>query len=436
MKEKLKIHLINKQNFMDALFFGLCCIMMILLLLRDVNGVDLSKWVFLILSIIVFAIFDMNFTAIFICFLIPFTVGLPYYYIFGAGLIIFILKNLNKLVLNKFIIPLIALFVVELLSFIYGNYSIGGFIRFAIPLFFISLVIFNDKNNFDCEKMLLYFLLAATGAELSVVLQSISINGLDSLISAGVRLGDTSKLLFKEGMRVSYNPNSLALLCALSTSILLVLLSRARHKLIILVLLVFQIFVGSMSLSRLFIVLLIIIALIYWLSLAKSIRRFFKGVALITILTIGVYTSINYYSPSLLASFSSRFAVEDISNGRLEIMALYFNVLEQHPGRIFFGVGLQDYQQKSGVFEQSHNGLQEVLITWGIVGLLLVALYIFGIYRYGWRGVIKKNRKIIYLLPLIVVLVGIQSGQFFYSGNSALYFLPIYATMRLAKNNG
>jgi Predicted membrane-associated, metal-dependent hydrolase len=429
--------LISKTQLLNKSFFILCCLITALLIMRDVGGVNMSKWVFLFLSICAFIIFDINYLAIFLCFLIPYIVGLPNSYIFIIGLCIFIIKNFTKIEINRYLIGVILIFIVELMSFIYGTFSIDEYIRFVAPLLLISLIIFNKRYSLDHKRMLFYFLFASIGAELSVTLQSISVNGLDSLISSGVRLGDTSQLLLEEGMRITYNPNSLGLLCALCISILLVLFSRGKqNKLIIAALLVFQIFIGSMSLSRSFIILLLIIALIYGLSIAKSIRGFLKGIALISIVTLGVYTSINYYSPSLLASFSTRLTVNDISNGRLEIATLYFDILAQHPERIFLGVGLQDYPNKYGMSIESHNGLQEVLITWGVVGIFLVAVYIYGIFKYGWRGVVKKDRKIIYLLPLIVIIVGVQSGQFFYSGNSALYFLPAYATMRLATRNG
>lgn len=427
----------NKKSFTDYSFFGLCCLMLVLLLLRDVNGVYLSKWIFLAISILVFLLFDINYTAVFICFLLPFTTGLPYKYIFILGLIVFIGKNYSVLELNKYINPLIYIFIVELLSFIYGGFSLGDFIRFAAPLIFIALVIFNDKDDLNYEKMLLYLLFAAIGAELSVVLQSINSDGLDSLISAGVRLGDTKNLLVEEGMRVSYNPNSFGALCVFSISLLLVLFKNksSQGKLIIALLLMLQIFIGSLSLSRSFLVLLVMVAFIYILSMAKSLQGILKSFVLITIVSMGVYISINYFTPTLLASFSSRFEVQDISNGRQEIMESYFDVLAQHPERLLFGVGLQDYSHKYGLTDECHNGFQEILITWGVVGFSLVAIYIFGIYKFAWRGVRKKGRKIIYLLPLIVIIVGAQSGQFFYSGNSALYFLPAYAAMRVAYSN-
>lgn len=435
MSNKQKNNLIpHKTIIINKSFFIFCFIISILLIIRDVYAVNIPKTVFLILTTSVFILYDMNYTAIFICFLIPLIVGLPGSYIFSVGFIIFLIKNSNKLILDKYLIPLVAIFFIELLSFIYGNFSILNFLRFAALLIFISFMIFNDKDNYDYKKMLLYFLFAAIIAELSILFQSININGLNNLIESGIRLGQTNRLLFDTGMRISYNPNSLGILSAISISILLSLFNQnIKYKILIVILLVFQIFIGSMSLSVTFLILLGISILIYWLSMEKSIRRYIKNLAIVAIIIIGAYLSINYYTPTLVQKFSSRLAIDDISDGRIGITELYFDALVQHPERIFFGVGLQDYQKKSEVSMSCHNGLQEILITWGIVGIFWVSLYIFFIYKYGWRGITKKDRKIIYLLPLIIILVGVQSGQFF-SSYITLYFLPIYATMRLATN--
>lgn len=426
----------DKRTFTDYQFLIICIIMFVLLLIRDVNGIYLSKWIFFVISMLVFLLFDINYTAIFICFFIPFTTGLPYKYIFIVGLLIFIAKHYNSLVFSKYLIPLIYIFIVELLSFIYGGFSIADFIRFASPLLFIALVIFNDRDNLNYEKMLRYFLLAAICTEISILLQSISNNGLDYIMSTGIRLGDTKQLLLEEGMRISYNPNSLGTLCAFSISILLILLNKASQgKVIIIVLLIIQILVGSLSLSRSFLILLAVIAFIYLLYVSRSLQGLKKGLIFITIVTVGVSVSVNFFAPNLLENYSSRFEVTDISNGRQDIIESYFDVLAQHPERLLLGVGLQDYSHKYGLSDECHNGLQEILVTWGVVGIFLVALYIYGIYKFGLRGVPKKERELIYILPLIVLIIDAQSGQFFYSGNSPFYFLPMYAAIRMAYSN-
>ncbi|MEQ8235733.1 MAG: O-antigen ligase family protein [Syntrophomonadaceae bacterium] len=404
-----------------------------LLLVRDLGYFDVSKWIFVIIAVVVFALYDLNHMAIFTCFLIPLKVGIPGSYIFAAGLVILIIKNLDWLLLSQYIWILVAIFMVELLSFIYGDFSIVDYIRFAAPLLVIALLIFNGKDKFDYQRMLMYFLLGVAFAEASVIWQSISVSGLENLISSGVRLGETSELLIEEGMRITFNPNGFAILCAMSISMLLVFLSRpTNYKPVWASLLVFQIFVGSLSISRSFLVLLVAITLMFLLSRVKSARDFMKSLGMIVLVLIAAYFLIDHFSPSLFPSYVARFSEADLSNKRLDITTSYFIAMEQEPDRLLLGVGLQNYPAKYGQEITSHNGIQEVLITWGIVGLILVTIFICGIFAEGWRGVSRHHSQYLYMLPLLVLLISIQPGQFF-SSNIPFYLLPVFATLRLAE---
>jgi len=428
-----------QEKMAEKLFFIFCCLMVALLYIRDVGNINLSKWIFLSLAVLVFLLYNINYTAIFVCFLVPLISGIPNSYIFSAGLLILVLKNLARLAINRYILALIMIFTVELASFIYGGFSLGDYLRFIAPLLFISILIFNDRDDLDYGKMLVYFVGAAVGAQILIILQTTSVSGLDSLISSGVRLGNTADLLFEEGMRISFNPNGLGMLCAMTMSILLVLLSQninPKLKTVIIALLGFELLVGGMGISRSFLILLSIIAVVYWLSLTKSITGFFGGLVRIAVFAVVVFALVNHFVPSVIESYSERISRQDILGGRIEISAAYFNVMSQHPERLFLGVGLQDYPTKCDVWTSSHNGIQEVLVTWGIIGIVLVGLYIFFIAKHGSREVSKNDRKVIHLLPLIVLLVGVQSGQFFSSSVYPMYLLPIYAAMRLAGCNG
>lgn len=410
-------------------FFVHCLIIVFLLYLRDVAEIKISNWLFIALATIVFILYDINYTAVFICFLIPLLRGLPYNYIFGIGFMIFMIKNLNKIVFNKYLIPLLFIFVIELFSFIYGHFSIMNFLRFAFPLLLMSLIIFNDKDCLDYKKILVYFIFGAVAVELSIIIQTINISSLDNLLSFSARLG---RNLIGE-TRLVYNPNAFGVLCIFSISLLLVLLKKyKRYKMLIMTIVFFQIIAGSMSLSRTFLVLLAVMIFVVLLSLAKLTGDFVKSITLMGLICIGTYMTLYHYFPNLFEKYQTRLAVEDVSNGRIDILNDYFRILEQHPERIFLGVGLQEYPIKYGMYQSCHNGIQEILINWGIIGIFFAVWYMYNIYKFGWRGVLIKKQNIIYQLPLLVLLISIQAGQFFYSGNKVMYFLPIYACMRIA----
>jgi len=435
--DQVEFHLQPESHTQKQLLYAFCLALVALLLLRDVGGVNLTKWVFVSLSALAFITLNMRNTAVWLCFIIPLMTGLPNTYLFAAGLIIYVVKNIDRLVIKNYILVLVAIFLLELASFMYGYFRMTDYIGFLAPLLLISLIIFSDQDDWDYEKMGLFFVFGAVGAGLSIAWQFIQVNGMDTLIASGVRLGDTNVLLVTEGMRVSFDPNSFGVLSAVAICVVLVLLRRNTYsKIILAALMVFIIFIGSLTLSRLFAILIGIIILVYVITSTRSLRRFLAGMAVITITALAVYGLINNYSPSLIESYASRFAVTDVTAGRAGITAEYFQVLEQHPERLLLGVGLQKYPKKYELNFTSHNGTQEVLITWGVAGLILVSLFIFLIFKYGRRETAKEDWDILYLLPLITILVGVQTLPFFYAGNAEMYLLPAYAAMRLVKYEG
>lgn len=422
----------QRNKMAEYTFIFLCALILVLLLCRDVGNIYLSKWIFLFLTVVVFLCYDIHYSAIFICFLIPLIRGMPNSYIFSVALVILLVKNLTRLAVKSHILFLFAIFLVELLSFVYGGFSIGNYIRFVAPLLLISVLIFNDKGDLNYTKMLLYFVIAAIGAQISIILQTINVSGFDNFISAGIRLGNTADLLSVEGIRISYNPNGLSMLCMMVISILLIFFSRVRqYKIFVLAILVLEVFVGGMSLSRSYLVLISFAALIYYLSIAKSLKRFLTSIVIFTIISIALYGAIYHYTPGIIENYTERLERQDITGGRLDISEAYFTALADNPERLFLGAGIQNYPAKYSMEMSSHNAIQEVILAWGVVGLILVCLYIFYICKHGWNDAVMRDQKMLYLLPMILLLIGIQSGQFFSSSVTPMYLLPAYASIRL-----
>lgn len=432
----IELSLKKQKARIQAAFFSYCLIIMVILLVRDVMGIYITKWLILIACIIPYIIFNLSYAMAFTIFLVPLSGGLPFNYICLCSLIIIITKYLNKITLHKYFLVVFLILIVELLSVFYGRFSMGDYVRFIAPLLLMSLLIFKaNDDDMDYQTIVICYLFGAIGGELSVIWQSVNIFGIDSMLSAGVRLGETKVIIGDQAMRLSYNPNGLGRICAYAISALLVLMLKSRlPRSILIVILISQIVIGSLTLSRYFLLLIVVIMLVYLVSTAKSAIQFFRGVMVLCVVMAGIYVFASYFTPNVVKGYSTRIAEEEFSGGRIELGKAYFDTIVQNPERLFLGVGLQNYNDKVGITGTCHYGLQEVLITWGVTGLMLVTLYIWGLYKHGRRGVAPHGLNIIYLLPLIVILIGIQSGQFF-STHEELGLMMPYAAMRLAKHN-
>ena len=129
--------------------------------------------------------------------------------------------------------------------------------------------------------------------------------------------------------------------------------------------------------------------------------------------------------------------MEDITTGRLGLMEIYHKFIVSNPRVAFFGVGLHDFMDKVLVKYQvathvPHNGIQELIVAWGIPGVFLFGLL--------WLAMILRartyHRKLTMLnfVPFLIILVKVQAGQMLDSTYTMIAFS--YAYLSLAYDFG
>ena len=104
-------------------------------------------------------------------------------------------------------------------------------------------------------------------------------------------------------------------------------------------------------------------------------------------------------------------------------MKLFNRFLMDNSNVLLFGIGLQDYGDLIiNVYRiwnnVPHNSIQEILIAWGIPGLLIFALQIL----YMYIAATRWNTKILLMnwIPLIIILFKSLAGQLLTSGYTML----------------
>ena len=79
---------------------------------------------------------------------------------------------------------------------------------------------------------------------------------------------------------------------------------------------------------------------------------------------------------------------------------------------IFFGYGAQNYLTAVSTLKNSaHNMVVDVLVSWGLVGLMTIV----GWYYYLYKAYIKRTNAEplrIALLPAVMYIISLQDGQF------------------------
>ncbi len=403
----------------------------VLVLLRDIVNIGVSKIIFIVIASMLFLLIDKKGIYNFIAFLTPLSTGLPLKYIVAIALIVVILKQrFFRLDLGA-IICMVLILLIELLSFYRGNFNIIEYLRFIGIFVFAFLCMSDLKQDYDYEGIVKFFTIGFWVAVISIFGQMLNEYSLEQLLTLNIRFGNTKGALglIGEGMRVSYNPNGLGSLC-LITIFTGLILNRNNKKLLYILSIIFAILVGIMTQSRAFILVFVIGIMLYTLFACENFLQGFKIVAIFSISALIVVFIIKQVIPSYFEALIGRFDVDDVTNGRMDIIEYYFDEMFKYVDRVIFGVGLQNYNEKYNYEFSAHNATQEIMITWGVIGLLLVVLLLVFILR----NALNHNHRVkaVQYAPFIVFLLALQAGQGFSNYDNMLRLMIVYSIIAVS----
>ena len=133
----------------------------------------------------------------------------------------------------------------------------------------------------------------------------------------------------------------------------------------------------------------------------------------------------------------NRFTGQDVTSGRTDLFSYYSMALLERPVVLLFGVGLEDYPNKViatfDYFNIPHNGIQELLVMWGIPGLVLFTLLIV----FAWKNASSKNKNIPFVnyIPLLIMLFYVQGAQMVSSSIINMIWIYIYVCLLYGDQN-
>lgn len=346
-----------------------------------------------------------------------------------AGILLF--KSIKRI---RSVVPaiLIALIIaLELLHCFVHEWTLIMLLTSLAPFLFLAVFLSIDMQNIDCSFVvrtmsiiaffvctlqLLNFVIRADG-NLTVAFTSMTRLGL---------LSDDETLF--GGM---INPNSLGVinvLCATGLWQLRALGSKNKFELVLLIsLLVF----GVLTMSRTFLLCLLIMAFLFMIA-QKGVMKKLRFFGVILLITFTSLLMVMWLFPGVITDFIERFQVNDITNGRSDIMGAYHEYITSNTDVMFFGVGLSDLAKKvTEVYvvysEVPHNNIQEILVAWGIPGLLLIGSLIAAMIIQSFKYC--KRKYIFNYIPLIIILAKCMAGQMITSGYTMLALAFAYLSL-------
>ena len=422
------VSLMKKFRF---ILYGLICI---LVLARDIGGIDTSRFLFIGIAAVICILSECAELLCLAAFVAPLHTGIPGTFIVLVVFLVYIFKKRWLNIRHEEIGAILIVLLLEMINGVRGDFSVIEYLRFAAYFLLVFLIILDKGKYCDGERVSLYFLAGYVIALISIWGQMLGKYSFDQILKLGIRFGDvdSTETAIQDTMRVSFNQNDLGFVCAIVAVLSLIFRKRQRNPLYYIIFIV-SILTCIMTMSRGAVLSLVIGLVLYFLFTSTNIKGTLRNILFATVgITVMIYL-VYTFIPTYFTGLIERFAGENLLNGRDTIMMYYNEELMAHVGRLVFGVGLQNYPEKYGYHMSAHNAIQETVIAWGVIGLFtIIFLFVRGI-----RTAKILNATILreQYIPLIILIIGLQSGQGFSQYAHMLYFLVAYSALYMEAEN-
>ncbi len=376
---------------------------------RDFAVVDFSKMYLVVFAFATAAVLDYKRIIYMLCFLFPLSCGIPGNYIYPLLIVLLLIKD-KEYSFNKLIFFVVVL-ILELLH--YGFYTfeiqLAEIVGYASFLFMLSYIIADKSKDMDHAKCLTYFCIGSCILILAIIINTNLLTSQMTYVDEGIRLGNSKDLgdFQAERMMLSANANTIGYYSIAAVACLLTLqYYRKINSVLFLVLFAVAFYGGFLSISRTW-ALLMVFSIFAYLLLQQKDRV--KGLLLVGILVIGAIIFVSQ-NPLILDSFTRRFT-QDAANlatagNRTVLFQAYNDFLADNPIALIFGTGAVYYGEVTQVSESTHNALQQILVSYGVIGL---GIFIFAFFKSVTKYFDRKN--LMAMLPLCMTILFVQSIQ-------------------------
>lgn len=420
-------------------FYLLLVILFAMFLVRDFGIINIHPLIFIFYTTFLFIVFDLSKSLSLIFILCCVGSAMQILYAILIGLLFILVKYYYKFRLNFNVILPGILLAWELLHVMIFNTSFNEYLRWSAGFVTIILLVSLKKDEIDFKILIKSFSITVIFTCFIILLDAIKFwdGNLVAMIENGYRLGRINEypdMLFK----MTGNSNALGSLCNLALSCELVMFvgyNSHKEKILSLLRCILLAILGFTTLSRTFIVVFFAIFILFIFFFKCSVKK--KLIFILSFFLTGIIALLAIYmiSPEIIINFLERFSVEDISNGRIDGIKFYLKVLTENLDWFIFGIGTQDIlsiiAERGYIWPNvPHNGVVEMLMCFGVIGSVLIC-FIFGMLLSDVLKNYRLNSKfnMILLIPMLILIIEMQAGQFFKNYDNIILFGLSYLIM-------
>ena len=401
-----------------------------LLYFRDVEGVSLSKNIFvvLVLSVSVFANYETLVSII--CFTLPLMCGLPGNFFLPVWMLLVLYKLHQRKMLKEahaitFVIILLFSEVMHILADSF-DLDIMQFVGYSCSLLLVSVFAMNN-TRMEYHLPVIMFCVGCC-VLLAIVYLMYSSNPMLMYVDGGVRMGGDSNK--EDGvMSLATNANNIGYLSSASIACAFALFYYKKLSIApFLLIFIISFYCGMFSVSRTWVLTIAIILFSYFM-MNKQDRIY--GYTMLTLMVVG---GIYYFlkNPDFLNMFLDRFSGDEIETGgqRTTLFAEYNKFLGEHVGNMFLGTGALMYKEVARIGHATHNGLQQIWVSYGIFGFIFIV--------FAYIKALKINycpKQYMSVMPMIAIFFFLQTIQILNPYNGMYPLIAAFFVMKMVKQD-
>ena len=413
-------------------FYCLIVVLIALIFARYSFGIDVPRLIIsgVIICIAVFGNRSEVIAASLCC--IPLHEAVDFYVTIVFCTALLVVKSFPRLKISYPIFLGIIMICWEIIHCLFTDFGIMELVAPLIPIIFVVASLSVDLSDIEYPFVVRSIAIMTAAMCAATLLNSIVRAGFNfsSAIADLQRLGVLEEGETAIGGRI--NPNALGVIVVLMMTGILQLRSLGKAKIIDYVFAVFLLTFGVLTSSRTFLVCLLLALLLLIMGQQGSFFKKIKLLAVILLFAVVTLFILTRLFPSVLEYYIGRFDSDDITTGRDKLMIIFHQFIISNSKVLLFGIGVTDFGDKvTNVYDVAnnvpHNSIQEIIIAWGIPGLIMFGCLI-------WLIIVNARRKnkqftILNFIPLIIILVKSMAGQLLTSGYSMLALIFSYLSM-------
>ena len=362
-----------------------------------------------------------------ICF-IPLFSMIQYLYALAVCMMVFVVKHHQELRWNNAILVLAVMFGWEMAHHPISVGNAVSAVRVIAPLTFCCFLMMIRGNQFHYPRLVRRLSIWVIVTSVIIWLRCANVSGLGVVgyILDGSRLGIVKHSISNI---VIMNPNTWGFVCLMPIIGLLQLRVTGKGRVLDWVTMSVLFLLGTLTQSKTFFLCFAIALVLFMRILSPDRKAFaFRLMVMSGLGVIALILALRLF-PNLTKPLLRRLVASDSNNLRIKIFLEYTRYLFTDMRGLLFGFGAHDLKSKIiGTFtDVPHNALQEIVVVWGIFGLAF-----FGLFMYTYIVSSKKwnkNQKMVNYIPLVLLLIKIQLGQFVTAGHTLLLLSFAYMSL-------